>query len=124
MGGGFAETSVVFTRQGLSETRGGGFRGDPTETYLTSYCHVEVEDRNDPNSQTLGLGMVQTRCWRIFLPVQQPHDTVLPTSKYPKKGDRVTFTTDYGVTISLPIRYVQSPDSIIDHFECETEEYQ
>ncbi len=120
----WSETEVTFTRQKLAETMGGGFRADPRDAYLVAFCHVEVEERNDPNSATLGIGLVQSRCWRLFLDVRRPDHTVLDPATYPAKGDRVQFTTDYGAPIDLPIRYVQSPDSILDHFELETEEYQ
>lgn len=123
MDGGFAETSVTFSRAALTETVGGGFRKSPTGAYLTAYCHVEVEERTDPNSISTGLGQIQVRYWRVFLP-NIGGDVALDPTVRPLKGDRVRFTTDYGVTIDLPIRYVQSPDSILDHYEIETEEDQ
>lgn len=118
----WAETQVTFKRDKPVETQGGGFSRDPRGTYLVAWCHVELQTNSSPAPGSPDLGLIQPRWWDIYLPIAA-NDVPLTAAQYPFKGDIVEFTTDYGVAISLPVRFAESPESLLDHWELSTEEY-
>lgn len=120
----WAETSVTFVRDIQTDNGAGDFSASPSAAFLTIMCHVEVETKERPYSGELASGPSAERFWTIYMPIWDRFGVEVDPALFPIKGNRVQFTTDDGHPIDLPIEYVHSPDSILDHLEVETVEFQ
>lgn len=112
----WAETKVTVSRSIVTDDGVGGFAPGPLAILFTMFAHADLEQLERPKGTEHEWGMVQERYWTIYMDIP-PVDPSL----YPRKGDWIDFTDDSGNALHLPVRYVHSPDSVLDHFEIESE---
>lgn len=113
----WAETLVTISRAVLVDDGKGGFLKSPPRDLFSVYAHADLEQLERPKGIDEPWGMVQERYWTIYMDVPPGLDPSL----YPKKGDWLDFTDDMSIHLHLPVRYVHSPDTVLDHFEIESE---
>jgi hypothetical protein len=93
--------------------------GSPTTIIWTTTAHCEiVEVRAQEMSTDFVHGPLLKRSWTIYAP--WPEDE----SMIPHQGDFVHFTTTDGKVIDLQLKHVYAKDSLADHLQVDTIEFE
>lgn len=114
------ETLVSFIRRPKALNEYGNMVGGREVTFwqVTAHCEI-VEVRAQEISAGYVYGPLLKRSWSIFAPY--PED---PANQIPHQGDFVRFTTVDGNSIDLQLKHVYVKDSLADHVQCDTIEFE
>jgi hypothetical protein len=121
------ETSVEFLRPPITKDNTGAFKGGKPATYMTLWCHVDlqIDPAGDISKDNRGLpgtsiAPIQRRNYLIMVDLADVTDPAL----YPKQFDRARFTDQLGVTRDLKLINVDAPGGQADHIEIQTEDFE
>lgn len=116
----WAETLVEFYRRDPALNEYGTFSGAPEVVFWSVRAHCElVEARAQEIAYDFPFGTMLKKNWSIY--AKYPLE---PDSQMPKEGDHVRFTSVDGLSVDIQIKHVYVKDSLADHVQVETLEFE
>lgn len=113
------ETVVSFERREKKLNEYGSMVGSPTTIIWTTTAHCEiVEVRAQEMSTDFVHGPLLKRSWSIYAPYPSDQEQL------PHQGDYARFTTVDGKEVDLQIKHVYVKDSLADHVQVDTIEFE